>query len=318
MDHFDGKKFFNPWNRKPKSSLKFLFKAGPEIRKRKWPTWIDLPKFPAPPQRNSKTELHITVINHDTVFIQVDGLNILTDPVYSQRTSPVQFVGPKRIHRPAIAFNDLPPIDLVLLSHNHYDHMDVTALKKLDKDHQALTIAPLKNGEFLQSKGLQKTLDLDWWQSTTFQTLKVTCVPAQHWSSRSIADRNDMLWGGFVLERANGEKIYFAGDTGYAPFFKDIYERMGPMDLSLLPIGAYEPRWFMKDMHMNPEDAVLAHMDLHSKQSIGVHFGCFKLTSEAVDDPVKHLEAAKMKHKIKSETFFAPEFGRVYLNGKST
>jgi L-ascorbate metabolism protein UlaG (beta-lactamase superfamily) len=311
VNHFDGKKFFNPWNKSPKSSLEFFLKAAPEIRNRKWPLWIDIPHFSPPQRRNQMGELHICVINHDTVLIQVDGLNILTDPVFALRSSPVQFAGPKRIHRPGIEFESLPPIDAVLLSHNHYDHMDVAALKKLDAQHQALTIAPLKNGEFLQRKGLKNTMDLDWWQTHLVQHLKITCVPAQHWSSRSLNDRNDMLWGGFVVQ-AGTRKIYFAGDTGYAPFFKEICEKMGPMDLSLLPIGAYEPRWFMQMMHMNPEDAVLAHQDLQSKHSIGVHFGCFKLTSEAVDDPIKDLEIAKMKHKISAESFVVPEFGKVY------
>lgn len=311
MEHFDGKKFFNPWNKSPKSSLSFLLKAQPEISRRKWPTWIDLPHFAPPPLRNKMGELHVTVINHDTILVQVDGINILTDPVFGWRVSPVQWAGPRRVHRPSIELDMLPPIDLVVVSHNHYDHMDTAALKKLSKRDQCLVIAPLKNGSFLQRKGVAKTQDLDWWQSTIFKHLKVTCVPAQHWSSRAMNDRNSMLWGGFVIE-GQDRKIYFVGDTGYAPFFKEINQRFGPMDLSLIPIGAYEPRWFMQFMHMNPEDAVLAHIDLQSRLSIGVHFGCFKLTSEAIDDPVKHLEEARRKHKVSSEEFFAPDFGKVY------
>jgi L-ascorbate metabolism protein UlaG (beta-lactamase superfamily) len=223
----------------------------------------------------------------------------------------VAFAGPRRVRAPAVPFDDLPPISLVLLSHNHYDHCDTRTLGAIENRWRPLVVTPLGNGRLLKSIGMRRIEELDWWQSTTQSPVPVSATPAQHFSSRTPFDRNRALWAGFVVE-IEGRRLLFAGDSGYAPHFRQIQDRLGPPALALLPIGAYEPRWFMRDIHMDPAEAVQAHVDLGAARSIGMHFGTFQLTLEGIADPLAALDEARRAHGLESRVFHAPEFGESF------
>ena len=241
--------------------------------------------------------------NHSTFLIQTQGLNILTDPIWSERTSPVQFAGPKRFVPPGIRWEDLPPIDVVIISHNHYDHLDVNTIKALARDPKASYYVTLGLSANLQELGVEKTYDLDWWEEIKLdENTTLACVPAQHFSGRGTYDRDKTLWAGFVIQSPAGN-IYFAGDTGYGGFFKDIGEKYGPFRLSIIPIGAYKPYWFMSPIHISPEEAVQVHQDVRSDFSIAMHFGTFPLADDGRDDPVTDLEAALEKHNLNKAQF---------------
>lgn len=305
---FDGTRFENLEPFPAKSFFTLLkWKLFNNDRK-EWPDWIDLPLGKKPIERVKKGEIIYTVINHATVLIQVDGVNILTDPIWSERTSPVSFIGPKRVHRPTISFEDLPPIDIVVISHNHYDHLDLPTLKRLSEEHSPKILVGLKNGVLLKDKGIKNFVEMDWYQKFEYKDLKITFMPNQHWSARGLFDKFETLWGGYIVESYKGQ-IYFAGDTGYGMFFKKIRESFPNIILSFLPIGAYEPRWFMKSAHINPEEAVRGHIELGSKHSVGVHFGTFQLTDEGRDEPIKAL---KESLKGKDISFLVPDFGKPY------
>jgi L-ascorbate metabolism protein UlaG (beta-lactamase superfamily) len=275
-----------------------------------WPANIVNKAQPNVAKELNEGEISTTFINHATHLIQVKGVNIITDPVFSERVSPFTWIGPKRVRRPGIELKDLPPIQVVLISHNHYDHMDAATIKDLAERFDPLFIVPLGNEHLVKDMGAKKIMELDWWQSAELPNKNtVTLVPAQHWSRRSMFDTNKALWGGYVVKAADQRQIYFAGDTGYGPHFKVIREKLGPMDVSIIPIGAYEPRWFMKDQHMNPEDSVQAHLDLESKFSLGTHFGTFQLTDEGIDEPVQALATALNKMKVNPDRFVAPDLG---------
>lgn len=294
-DHYDGELFFNPSGAINKTVLD-LMKWRLFGQRARWPAEVKNTASPRVVARAAVGELHLTFINHSTFLIQVDGLNILTDPVFSSRVSPFRRIGPKRVREPGLAMKDLPKIDLLLVSHNHYDHMDIQSLRDIAQTDQPMVVTPLGNGPILKRQGLTRVTECDWWDQVEIgDGAKIIATPAQHWSVRALPDRNRALWSGFIVETGR-HKIFFAGDTGYTGHFKEIRARRGVMDVALLPIGAYEPRWFMKEQHMNPDDAVLAHLDLQAKQSIGMHFGTFRLTDEAFDAPVKELEAALKKH----------------------
>jgi L-ascorbate metabolism protein UlaG (beta-lactamase superfamily) len=216
--------------------------------------------------------------------------------------------GPRRVRQPAVPFDELPPIAIVLLSHNHYDHCDLRTLRKLADRFEPLVVTPVGNEPLVRSTGIGRVEELDWWQEGKAATLPITLTPAQHFSARGPFDRNRALWGGFTVV-TGGARMLFAGDTGYAPFFRDIRRRLGPIDLALLPIGAYEPRWFMKDVHMNPAEAVQAHLDLEASQSVSMHFGTFQLTTEGIDEPVRALEAACRSRDIPPSRFRTLDFG---------
>lgn len=296
-DHYNGKIFFNPGDDEgPKSFLsviKWKLTSSPS----EWPKKIAPPYPQATPVATSE-KLIITFVNHASFLIQVDGLNILTDPIWSKRASPFSFAGPARVHPPGIEFDKLPKIDIVLISHNHYDHMDSETIKKLEDKFAPKFVVPLANIEKMKSFGAKNIVELDWWDSLQMNLdFKITLAPAKHWSSRTFADKREALWGSFYLD-SKKEKIYFAGDTGYGPHFAEIHKRLGTPTLALLPIGSYQPRWFMKEMHINPEEAVLAHLDLKAKLSVGMHFGTFQLTDEAIDAPEKDLSMALDKLKV--------------------
>ncbi len=306
---FNGKTFDNlqPFEVK---SFWDVIKWRMTSKRSEWPLNVEneAQDLPAPLVESSSPTF--LMINHATILIQVDGLNFLTDPIYSERSSPVSFAGPKRVRKPALDFDKLPPIHAVVISHNHYDHLDLPTLLKLEEKFSPTFYVGLKNTELLKSAGIKKVIEMDWWQKIQLNDVHLSFVPAQHWSARGLFDRYETLWGGFFIE-GSSHKIYFAGDTGYGDFFKQIKERLGAPDLSFLPIGAYEPRWFMKGAHMNPEDAVMAHMDLESKFSVGMHFGAFQLTDEAITDPVTDLKKAQEKLKP-NHPFLAPIFGKLY------
>jgi L-ascorbate metabolism protein UlaG (beta-lactamase superfamily) len=303
-DHFDGARFFNSTAAagQPLSAVPRLF-LEPRMP---WPDHIEVP-----PQRAAAldgAQAVVTFIGHSTFLIQTAAGNIITDPMYSRRAGPLNRMGPRRVRAAAISFDDLPPIALVLLSHNHYDHCDLSTLRRLRQRFNPDVVTPLGNAPLVRSAGLRRIEELDWWQEAVSAPVPVTLTPAQHFSARGPFDRNRALWGGFAF-RAGDLRIFFAGDTGYSPYFTLIRQRLGPMDLALLPIGAYEPRWFMKDVHMNPAEAVQAHLDLESRQSIGMHFGTFQLTTEGIDEPLLALDAARRLAHLPADRFGTLEFG---------
>lgn len=306
-DHFDGSTFFNPDASAGKSLGEFL-RWQRTSHATPWPKWVENRAVPRLPQVLEPGEIALTFINHITYLLQFRGLNLLTDPVYSQRVSPVQWSGPKRVRAPGLAYESLPRIDVVLVSHNHYDHLDLDTLRRLEIDHRPLFLTGLGNRVFLEEHGLARVREFDWWDGVSHGDARVTYTPAQHWSGRGVSGRNRTLWGGFVIE-ADGRKVFFAGDTGYWRHFGDLRSRLGVMDLALLPIGAYEPRWFMRDQHMNPEEAVRAHLDLGAKLSVGTHYGCFQLTDEGIDEPLHALDAARRRHGVAEACFRALETG---------
>ena len=305
---FDGVKFEN-LEPVPDKPLTALIKWKITESQTEWPKWVESATGNILKNKTENGEVHWNVINHATVLIQIDGINILTDPIWSERTSPVSFAGPKRVRNPGLKFEDLPPIDFVLISHNHYDHLDLPTLKRLKDKHDPTFIVGLKNRELLESDGVTKVLEMDWWQILELGELKFHFLPAQHWSARGMFDKREALWGGFMIEGSS--RVYFAGDTGWGSFFELIREKIGAPDLSFIPIGAYAPRWFMKNFHINPDESVRAHKVLQSKQSIGIHFGTFQLTNEGIDDPIKELNKAKSKHSV--DHFDVPVFGETQI-----
>ena len=250
------------------------------------------PSFRTP--RADTNQLLITWIGHSSLLIQIGGTNVLVDPMWSERASPVRFAGPRRWVAPGIAFDDLPPIDLVLQSHNHYDHLDDATVRRLARAHPDATwVFPLALGAFATKRGVRgAVIELDWWQERAIGSLRVAATPAMHFSSRSLGDRGDTLWCGYTIGDAGGRRVYFAGDTGFHPEFEAIGTRYGPFDVALLPIGAYEPRWFMRYLHMNPEEAVDAFRLLRARAMIPIHWGTFKLTDEAMDEPPRRARDA--------------------------
>jgi len=276
-------------------------------RPERWPRSVPVtPVRPPAPERGEAAV--VTFIGHATLLIQTAQGNVITDPVYAQRASPLSFAGPRRVRQPGVSFEDLPPIAAVLVSHNHYDHCDLATLRALDQRFHPVFLTPLANRALLESAGLRRVEDLDWWQESKTAPLPVTVTPAQHFSARGPFDRNRALWGSFVVE-AGGRRVFFGGDTGYGPHFREVRARCGPVDLALLPIGAYEPRWFMKDIHVNPDEAVRAHVDLEAGLSIGMHFGTFQLTPEGIDAPLVALAAARVAHQVREADFRTLDFG---------
>jgi L-ascorbate metabolism protein UlaG (beta-lactamase superfamily) len=310
-DHFDGRRFFNPGAGAGRGLRDFLRWQRTRVSK-PWPRWVENRARPRLPVELRADELALTFINHITFLIQLRALNILTDPVYSHRASPFRRWGPPRVRAPGLAFDQLPRIHLVLVSHNHYDHLDIETLLALDSQHAPLFITGLGNRRFLEQFGLRNVRELDWWQEMPVAGATVMMTPAQHWSNRGPGNVNRTLWGGFLV-RSPARSLFFAGDSGYGPHFAALREHSAPLDVALLPIGAYEPRWFMCNQHMNPDDAVRAHLDLAARLSIATHFGCFQLTDEAIDDPVRELAVACETHHVGSESFQVLETGETRL-----
>ncbi|HJQ10869.1 MAG TPA: MBL fold metallo-hydrolase [Gemmatimonadaceae bacterium] len=294
--------FRNPW---PSSQLHgfrdFL----------KW-TLVERRQHPRPPDPDPSTfqlatplfirpravpdALTLTWVGHSSFLLQMGGLNILLDPMWSDRASPVQFAGPRRWVRPGVPFDALPPIDVIALSHDHYDHLDAGTIRRLAARYpSAQWLAPLGVAAFLRYRGARETTELDWWQTSSVGGLKASCVPAQHFSGRTLGRRNQTLWCGWTFRSAE-HSVFFAGDTALHPEFVSIAERNGPFDLAILPIGAYEPRWFMGAVHMNPEDCVKAVAQMLPRQQgkrmivTAGHWGTFKLTDEPMDEPPARMK----------------------------
>lgn len=292
-DHFDGQHFYNSGSglRGTGSVLRWLAnrKPGP------WRKWVDEPPGAPPPERVAGGEIRATFVGHSTVLIQMDGMNIVCDPIWSMRASPFSWIGPRRHRAPGIRFEDLPPIDIVLQSHDHYDHLDVATVSRITSKWHSKFVVPLGLRARFTRKNiapLELISELDWWESVEVRSnLKITSVPASHFSGRSLNDRNKTLWCGYVIEGPKAT-VYFAGDTGYGSHFQEIKRRFPRIRLAFLPIGAYIPQWFMGPVHISPADAVRAHEELGAATSIGIHFGTFALADDGEDEPVEELQRA--------------------------
>ncbi len=304
-DHFDGKRFHNSKPRR-EGFLSFLRwmatrKPGP------WPEATSNTYAGAPPKHVD--DLRITFIGHTTFLIQMNGLNILTDPVWSMRASPVSWAGPRRRAMPGIRFEDLPPIDVVVISHDHYDHMDMPTLERLAREHHPVFISGLGNDLRLAEVGITNGIALDWWGSHRLRhDFEVTAVPARHFSGRTPFDRNSTLWCGFALRGPAG-CVYFAGDTGFGEHFRQIAERCRPIRAALLPIGAFRPEWFMGEVHCTPEEAFEAHRILQSPVSIASHFGTFPLADDGQTEPVLALQKVIQHSNLNGSAFWVMQFG---------
>ena len=260
---------------------------------------------------NSKSSSYAVWIGQATYLINNGELNILTDPIFSKRASPVQWAGPKRMIPPAMKLSDLPLIDVVVVSHNHYDHFDMPSLKKLHKlNTETIFLVPMGDKKRLKRAGLTNVQEFLWWEERIIKNTTFTFTPVQHWSKRGLYDRNKSLWGGWFMQ-SNSLSLYHAGDTGYSNDFKATYERLGPPDYSFIPIGAYDPRWIMKDSHVNPEEAIQVALDLQTPHSFGMHWGTFTLTDEPVTEPPQRLEAALKAQGLSPDFFRSPKPGEV-------
>ena len=317
-DHFDGARFFNPGGEGPRGFAQLLrWQLGE--RGEPWPDSHPSPHpRDRPPRRVEGTGVRVGFVGHATFLIQGAGLNVLTDPVWSERASPLSFAGPRRRNPPGIAFEDLPPIDAVLVSHSHYDHMDLATLARLWARDRPRIVAPLGNDAVLRAHDASiGVVTADWGDTLPLGPgATVSLEPVHHWSSRGVGDRNLALWAGFVLKGV-GATVFFAGDTGFAGGrpFRDVAERHGPPDLALLPIGAYEPRWFMAPQHMDPDEAVRGFGLLGARQALGYHWGTFRLTNEGVDRPALDLAAALAAHGVDAARFHAAQPGHVWTRG---
>ena len=297
--------FYNNYINHKMATFKEFWKWRKESKKREplsFPLANNDPKF----LQENRTQKTLTWIGHASFLIQLDGINILTDPHLTERASPIVFAGPSITTPPGLAIEDLPEIDVIVISHNHYDHLDYQTILKITRkqiNRQPLVLVPLKLKKLLKSFGARNVKELDWWDTTTFKNLNIHSVPVQHWSNRSF-NTNKTLWCGWVFENEDFKSI-FVGDTGYSKDFSTIQQKFGPMDLSMIPIGAYAPRWFMKDHHCNVEESIQIHKDLKSKKSIAMHWGTFQLTDEPMDEPVKLLKKLTIENNFLPDEFIA-------------
>jgi len=283
---FDGTRFRQP------EPLKTGFSdwlRREDVRRGPWRSFTDTPPGPPPPRCVDDGRLRVTMVNHSTVLVQTDGWNILTDPTWSERSAPV--VGSKRRRPPGVRFEDLPPIDVVLVSHDHHDHMDLPTLARLQEAWHPLVYTGLGNAAFLERHGIHDARELDWWQSAAIgEGAALTAVPARHMSGRSLFGRDHRLWCGFVLSGRSGS-VYFAGDTGWGSLFAPIGEAFPDLRLALLPIGGFQPEWYMREQHLGPEDAVAAHRLLGAGTSVPIHFGTFPNAADGEFEPATTLRA---------------------------
>lgn len=308
-DHFNGKRFQNPSRRSAKG-FKDVWKYMQTRERDLWTKLQDPYVHQSQIERAADSVVQYTFINHCTFIIQIDGVTILTDPIFSDYCSPVP-APPMRRHRPpGVSLDHLPDIDLVLISHNHYDHLDKWSIKQIVKKWNPTFVTPLGNKRTLEKMGTNDVTEIDWWESTVVHDLSVTATPTNHFSSRGTFDRNTSLWSGFVIAGTK-KKVYFLGDSGYSEIFKEIGERLGPMDLSLIPIGAYKPRWFMSPIHVSPEEAVMAHKDVKSMKSIAMHFGTFALADDNPERAKADFYQAISDHQIPEDEFTIIEEGKI-------
>jgi len=265
--------------------------------------------------KQNRQQRSVTWVGHATLLLQLAGYNILTDPHFSDRASPVQWAGPERVVPPGLALKDLPPIDIVVISHDHYDSLDEQTIKKLRQrpgGEKTRFYVPLGFKKWLAARGVDQVIEMDWWDRQADGDLEIIAVPVQHWSKRSIFSRNKTLWAGWVIATEDFRFI-FVGDTGYAPHFKEIGTKLGPFDLAAIPIGAYEPRWFMKKHHVNPEESVQIHKDIRANKSVAIHWGTFILTDEPLDEPPKRLAGALQENQIPPQDFAVLQHGQTII-----
>jgi N-acyl-phosphatidylethanolamine-hydrolysing phospholipase D len=316
----DGR-FRNPWPHSEPHGLGALLRWSrerrlrppvPSPRRGAFPSTTPAISYP----RAAPADFTATWIGHSTVLLQMAGLNVLTDPVFSERAFPVQWMGPRRLMDPGLALDSLPPLDVVLISHSHYDHLDRPAVKRIARAHPDATwIVPLRLGRYIRPWGARDIIELDWWQETVARGLRVTATPARHFSARRAGDRNRTLWCGFAFA-AEGAGAWFAGDTAYHPEFGEVGARCGPFDFVMVPIGAYDPRWFMERVHADPEEAVRIYQDVttphpqrRSPLMLGVHWGTFRLTDEPMDEPPRRTLARWREAGIEDERLWIARFG---------
>ena len=287
--------------------------------------WMDIPSadsydFPVAKNdpeflRVNQTQKTLTWIGHATMLFQIDGKNILTDPHFSKRSSPVQWAGPKRVVPPGISIEDLPPIHIVFISHDHYDSLDTQSIIDLyhrEDGTDTRFFVPLGMKKWFKNLGVNSAIEMDWWDNYQMDSLNIIATPMQHWGKRSPFSRNEHLWASWIV-MSKDFRFFFGGDTGYSPHFRETGERYGPFDLALLPIGAYEPRWFMKNHHINPEEAVQAHLDLRSRKSVAMHWGTFMLTDEPLDEPPRRLKEAMKNEGLSDEDFLVLQHGQTIV-----
>lgn len=288
------------WARRQKGLPK-----APHAAHRDWRVAPDLALMHGPGGNPS-----VTWIGHATVLVRLGGLNVLTDPHFSGRASPVGFAGPKRFQAPGVALAELPEIHAVVISHNHYDHLDADSVRQLNERSGGMLrfFVPLGLKAWFAGLGIDNVSELDWWDHVDFRGVRFTLTPAQHWSARGLFDRNRTLWGGWAISAAD-LGFFFAGDTGYSRDFAEIGRRLGPFDLAAIPIGAYEPRWFMRAQHVDPTEAVRIHQDVGARQSLAVHWGSFEMSDEALDEPPRALAAARQEAGIDAAEFFVLRVG---------
>ena len=258
--------------------------------------------------RENQGEATVTWVGHSTLLIQLDGVNLLTDPQWSDRASPFSFAGPRRVMSPGLRFEDLPPIHLVLISHDHYDHLDVATVKRLAEVHRPLFLVPLGLKAWFADLGITTVEELDWWDSRSFKGLTLTCLPAQHFSNRTFWDRNQRLWSGWAVA-GRGKRFFFAGDTGYYDVFKEIGRRLGPFDLAAIPIGAYMPAEIMKSGHTTPEEALQLFEDVRGRRFVGIHWGTFDLAEEPIEEPPRRVEVEARRRGIDPDRLFLLKHG---------
>lgn len=300
--HFDGKRFFNPdaeQARGLRDFLRWIVTNRPE----RSPRFVEDVMLSVPPQRVAGPEMRVTLVNHSTVLLQTREWNMLTDPIWSERASPFGFIGPRRRRRPGVRKEDLPALDIVLLSHNHYDHLDMPTLRWLAQERKPVFLVPLGVARLLRSQGIGPVHELDWGDSFGFQQTTIHSVPAFHFSARSAFDRNRALWCGYAI--ASRTLTYFAADTGFGEHFSWIKEALGSPRLALLPIGSYAPRWFMSPIHMGPDEAIRAQQILGARTAVAIHHGTFQLGEDSIDTPRREILAQ------------APDSFVVLANGES-
>jgi L-ascorbate metabolism protein UlaG (beta-lactamase superfamily) len=316
--HHTDKGFRNPQLKDDHGFFEFLKwrlqrmrKDIPEAASYSFPLADNDPEF----LRANRNKTTVTWIGHATLLLQVNGVNLLTDPHFSERSSPVQWAGPKRVVPPGIEMDQLPPIDMVVISHDHYDSLDANTLKELHSrtsGDNTTFFVPLGLKAWFQNLGISNVIDMDWWDEQQSGGIRIIAAPMQHWGKRSPFSRNDHLWASWII-LSEDFRFYFGGDTGYSSHFQETGNRYGSFDLAALPIGAYEPRWFMKNHHINPEEAIQAHKDLQSKKSIAMHWGTFILTDEHLDEPPRRLKAALKKEGISDEDFLVLKHGETII-----
>ncbi|MEW6110783.1 MAG: MBL fold metallo-hydrolase [Thermodesulfobacteriota bacterium] len=316
--HHTGQGFRNPDSEGSSGFLPFLkwrwdrlWQSMPSPESYHFPIAQNDPAF----LKSNRTMTTVTWIGHATLLVQMAGKNILTDPQFSDRASPFSWIGPKRVVRPGLSLEQLPEIDVVVISHNHYDSLDTSTIRKLFErpgGRETRFFVPLGLKSWFEALGVSNVIEMDWWDKQRVSGLEIIAVPVHHWSKRGLFDGSKTLWAGWAL-RSENFSFFFAGDSGYTQTFKEIGRRLGPFDLAAIPIGAYEPRWFMRSHHMNPEEAVQVHRDVAAKKSVGIHWGTFILSDEPLDEPPKKLAEARQKYGVSERDFGVLQHGQTIV-----